>query len=214
MYMYKGPPRLGIDEEVNGAVALFLREMERSTQTTPILQRTDVGKPFFASSDIVFSISHTKDLWACLFGVAQPQDYMGLEQECLGSAPPCSLGLDIQEKRPTNYLAVAKRFFAQEEMQIVLTTYKKDGAPGERTKDTFYRIWAAKEAYTKYLGCPLGRTIGQNIFSHLKEKKINLLIFDIAPDVVAAICGPFTGKEIPPLRSIVTEKTSRKETTA
>jgi len=55
-----------------------------------------------------------------------------------------NIGIDIQYHEQVKYLKVAKRYFAQEEVNVIVTA-----------KD-FYNIWTRKEAYSKFNGKGLG----------------------------------------------------------
>ncbi len=107
------------------------------------IARTERGKPYFPDRrDLHFSISHSRDLWACAF-----------------SGRP--VGLDVQahvKKRgegdgeaAARLGRMAERFFHPEEAAWV----RED--PFER----FFRIWAAKESYVKYTGEGIGAGFGR-----------------------------------------------------
>ena len=87
------------------------------------IYRSERGKPFFADSSLQLSISHSGHWWV-----------LGL------SALP--LGIDVQEKRPARFEALARRFFHPEEVAFLQ----------QNDFQEFYRIWTAKESYVKLTG--------------------------------------------------------------
>ncbi|MBR3998204.1 MAG: 4'-phosphopantetheinyl transferase superfamily protein [Clostridia bacterium] len=79
-------------------------------------------KPFFASGEPCFSVSHSGDLWVCVFAWHE-------------------VGCDVQEMRANDkYKRLAARWFCESEAERTVT---------ERD---FYDIWSRKEAYVKFLG--------------------------------------------------------------
>lgn len=85
------------------------------------------GKPYFANAPgVFFSISHSKELWACAIA-------------------PQEVGLDIQKEQNCRAERLAKRFFHPEEAKWL----EKKGY------DQFCRLWAYKESYVKYMGTGL-----------------------------------------------------------
>lgn len=94
---------------------------------------TEFGKPYFAElPGVHFSISHSGDIWAC----------------AIGAAP---VGLDIQKNGGYNTAAIAERFFHLLECEYLKT----------RGFEEFFRIWAAKESYCKYLGCGINENFSK-----------------------------------------------------
>lgn len=91
------------------------------------------GKPFFSDSPIEFSLSHSDDLWACVY-----------------SEEPC--GLDVQLKKEINYSRIGERIFSEREMEYL----KRCSAPGAGVAaglmETFYCLWTRTEAFAKCTG--------------------------------------------------------------
>lgn len=85
--------------------------------------KTPKGKPYFKDSDIYFSISHSKGLFAILVGKG-----------------PC--GVDLQVATDCNYEKIAKRFFKERESRFVQIW----GEYG------FFRLWTMREAFGKCTG--------------------------------------------------------------
>lgn len=83
------------------------------------------GKPYFDKSKIEFSLSHSENLWACLF-----------------SEVPC--GMDIQYKKGTGFHRIAKRIFSERELSYFENAEDK--------REAFYRIWTRTEAFAKCTG--------------------------------------------------------------
>ncbi len=115
-----------------------------------VIEREAKGKPFFSGlhqaggagmPPIHFSVSHSGNRWACLIG-AEP------------------VGFDMEICRDQiEYLKIARRFFAEEEYDLVCSG----------GLDTFFDIWVRKEAYVKFTGSGLGE--GLNRFSVAENGK-------------------------------------------
>ena len=90
------------------------------------------GKPAFRDlPGLHFSLSHSGSLIACAFS--------GRE-----------IGLDLQETTDrADPLRIARRFYTPAEYDLLRAL------PEARRPDLFYRLWAVKEAYLKYIGCGL-----------------------------------------------------------
>ena len=87
------------------------------------LARGMAGKPYFPlAPDLHFSLSHSGADWVCALS-GQP------------------LGLDLQQPRPVDAAALARRFFHMDEAAY-LQAHPED----------FFRVWTAKESYVKYTG--------------------------------------------------------------
>ena len=96
------------------------------------------GKPYCNNPEVVhFNISHSNN-----YGVIA----INVDHET---------GIDIQHQRPQQMLKLAKRFFANEE--IALLEQSNDNS----LSDTFYRIWARKEALLKSTGTGLAHGLSQ-----------------------------------------------------
>lgn len=102
------------------------------------------GKPELAScdqgQDLHFNLSHTGDFGACAV------------------ARGAALGMDIEALRPCpDFLKIAKRFFAPDEVAALESLPERDQLPG------FYQCWTAKEALVKAWGA--GLTVPLDRFS-------------------------------------------------
>jgi phosphopantetheinyl transferase len=90
----------------------------------PSTIRDEKGKPRFEDEACHFSISHSRDYWACVFSAHQ-------------------VGLDIQYRKTSgNEILIARRFFSPEEAALV----ENEGT------NVFYKLWTKREALGKYLG--------------------------------------------------------------
>ena len=119
--------------------------------------RTDKGKPYVNSTNIYISASHSKNLFACLIG-ARP------------------LGIDLQHGRKLDPDKIAGRYFAEEEAELV----RKLGAP------EFFRLWARKEAFSKYTGRGLEDVMAG--ISVLNRMDVEFLDFQWEKDVYCSCC--------------------------
>lgn len=130
---------------IKQAAANFLREkgagdFERAFDFE--IKRGAYGKPYFDASNAPhFSVSDSGQLWVCAVA----------DQE---------IGIDIQEVRDKDYTDLAKRFFTEEEAELV-RLYGTEG---------FFLIWVRKEAYVKYKGTGLKE--GLSNFSVVRDKGI------------------------------------------
>ncbi len=120
LYIYRGTDLKGARGE-----DLVKRAWSRFTDKAdfPVINRTAKGKPYFENSNIHFSISHSGELWVCLFA-------------------HFNVGVDIQMIKGGRLQEIAERFFTKEEAETV----RQEG------RDAFYRIWTSREACGKYEG--------------------------------------------------------------
>ena len=101
---------------------------EYSAQNPLILVRNDNGKPYFESSSLKFSISHSKGIVVCALSYG---DEVGVDVEATNFTPEKAQKL-------------AARFFCEDERKAV-----------EHDQAQFAAIWTKKEAATKLLGTNL-----------------------------------------------------------
>ena len=102
------------------AFAVHTGDEERAKTLIGAMKKGEHGKPYIEGF-CCFSISHTGSIWAVLFA----------EREC---------GLDIQLSRKCNYMGIAERWFAPEDVATITSS------------DEFFRIWTRREALVKALG--------------------------------------------------------------
>jgi 4'-phosphopantetheinyl transferase len=89
------------------------------------IQLSDGGKPYVAVKAMPrFSISHSADLVAAAF----------YESDA---------GIDLEVKRSLDHVALARRFFSQQEAQLVAST---------ENSSLFFRLWTCREAAIKASG--------------------------------------------------------------
>jgi len=106
---------------------------EVTPQTCPIL-RTEKGKPYFAAfPQIHFSISHSKDYWACAVA-DQP------------------VGLDLQYHKQGRLDQIPGRFFHPQE-----AAWLKQ----QTSAEAFFQVWTSKESYVKWTGQGIDRNFSQ-----------------------------------------------------
>ena len=126
------------------------------------------GKPYFAKLPICFSLSHSGEY---VFAVADHHE----------------VGVDIQKKDRDAICRVARRFYAQEEMD--------DSAHLNETErmDYLYRLWTMKEAYGKLTGQGVAQCLS------LPVEKLRGVSFSAvqAPEgYEISICNYLSGEEI------------------
>lgn len=116
------------------------------------------GKPYLANcAGFFYSLSHSGEWVLC-------------------AADEKEIGADIQEAGKSK-LAVAKRFYAEEEYQRLL----QYGSDLDRQTEELYRIWAAKESCAKLTGRGIGAGISRYVtdgtYMHIKDIEENSLFF-------------------------------------
>ena len=137
------------------------------------LSATQKGKPYFPFyPSLDFSISHSGALWVCAVSFG-------------------AVGIDIQRQEPLREGRIAQRFFSCEEQEFA----EFHGSDG------FFQIWAAKEAYTKYLG--LGLTHPFSSFSTVNNGSMTAELdgcffsyFSIEPSYALCLCTSFPSPQI------------------
>jgi len=128
LHVYKDFDPLTREQRLHRCAADFALALGRPGPDLTV-ERGEYGKPYFVNAPwLQFSVSHSGAYW--LLG-------LGLEE----------LGVDIQQKRRCDHLALAKRWFGPEEYE-----YVRQSGP-----DGFYAIWSAHEAYLKFFGCGFAR---------------------------------------------------------
>ena len=132
------------------------------------------GKPYIEGFD-KFSISHSGDTWAVLID----------KREC---------GLDIQYERGCDYVAIARRFFHEEDAAIVGGKYSNGGKAEAEAMSEFFRIWTKREAFIKAIGSSVvyegfpPMAIHQSAEYENKRYYIGNVEMPEAPGLHAAIC--------------------------
>jgi 4'-phosphopantetheinyl transferase len=137
-------------------------------------EQSEYGKPFLKGyPNFHFNISHSGQWVVCACGDS-------------------SVGIDIGQVKPTNYLEIAKHSFSNEEYKDLLAKVEDERLA------SFYEIWTLKESYIKFLG--YGLSIPLNSFSikgyegtfELVDSKIKRLYFkryDLDKDYKLAVCS-------------------------
>lgn len=120
------------------------------------------GKPFVAPASrlhVHVSVSHCMSTFACLIS----------DENC---------GIDIQDVRKTDVLKIARRYFTQEELELV----EQQGA------EMFYKLWTRKEAYAKFTGNGIGEVIRGSGVLDREDVVFEDLVLDNG--MYCAICRP------------------------
>lgn len=103
------------------------------------------GKPSLIGTDgIYFNISHAGNWVLC----------------ALGNVP---IGVDVEEKT-SDFMSIAKRFFAKEEYEYILCQTSENRA------DIFCKIWTLKESYVKCTGEGLNISLDSFSFQFSAQK--------------------------------------------
>ncbi len=105
------------------------------------IAKTDLGKPFFPDfPDVFCSVTHSGAYW-------------------LGAFSGEPLGIDLQIYRPIKENMLACRFFHPSEKEYL-----------KKHADEFFRVWTAKESYTKFIGTGIDENFCR--FSVVEREKI------------------------------------------
>lgn len=158
------------------AIAGYIGNREKAGALVSELKKGKNGKPYIEGFKH-FSISHSDRAWAVLFS----------EEEC---------GLDIQYEKKCDFIAIAKRWYAPEDREIVLSLAELDE---EKGKEEFFRIWTRREALAKALSSTVYDSELPTVSSCEMIKDI---ILPGAPEIYAAVCT----KETEGLSGIVYEE--------
>lgn len=121
--------------------------------------RGEKGKPVFTELPLVFSVSHTSDLWVCLI-----------------SEGPESVGVDVQTIKKVHSERIMKSYFSADEIDYV----------SDAGEDAFFQIWTRKEAYAKYTGIGLNRKLAE--ISTLNNDEVKFVDFDIRSGIKGSCC--------------------------
>ena len=111
------------------------------------LRRTPEGRPEFPDSGLDANWTHSKDVCVLAYSFT------------------AKVGVDIEKLRP-RALRIAERFFAKEEVDLLL---HQGIAPDEALRQ-FYRIWCRKEALFK---CKGGSFFGEILAKNVLADKID-----------------------------------------
>lgn len=113
------------------------------------------GKPFLKNNnEFHFNISHSQNMLAVSFSDK-------------------SVGIDVEQMRKTD-LKIADRFFVREEIEYINQFQDKQ-------LYRFFEIWTKKEAYLKYLGVGLNKSV----------KSFNVLDTDISNHFYTIVYGKY-----------------------
>lgn len=126
VYLHKGKFKKGRQGEslIIRAAYEYCRETDTCANSlNENIARSAKGKPYFRDGIPNFSVSHSENIWMCMFS----------EKNC---------GLDIQVVKKCSFEAISKRYFTKDEIDYV----KKFGLAG------FFDIWVRKEAFWKFTG--------------------------------------------------------------
>ena len=106
--------------------------------SVPEILRHRLGKPYFASGDVHFSVSHSGEYVAVAFG-------------------PAPLGIDLQQHKRrgedviSRHGKLAARYFHPQEQKLAQ----------EDLWEGFFRIWTAKESFVKRTGRGIDKTFSE-----------------------------------------------------
>ena len=157
------------------AIAVHTGDAGRAKTLIDAMKKGEHGKPFIEGFSC-FSISHTGSIWAVLVA----------DREC---------GLDIQHGRTCNMQAIAGRWFTPEDALSITAS----GTDIPDTYDTFFRIWARREALTKALGGTvydpdLPPVSGGDVMIYGSRYMIQDIQIPDMPEIYAALCVRNCGK--------------------
>ena len=117
------------------------------------------GKPFVKSSDLAFSLSHTRGFVAC------------------ATSRHVRLGVDVERiDRPIDETEIAERFFARSEAESLERT------PLDQRASRFMELWTLKEAWVKAIGLGLLQPLTELSFDFSQESRIG---YNLPPNTPA-----------------------------
>jgi len=139
IYVFQADDGRTGEARLQEAVRDYCKNQEARCPELLRVERTEKGKPYFSNCpNIQFSVSHSGKYWAC-----------AVSREVVG--------LDLQEHTLKKRMAevemearlwkLSRRFFSADEVRFV----------EEDINNTFFAVWAAREAYVKYLGCGIDK---------------------------------------------------------
>ena len=102
------------------------------------------GKPFFPGTGFHYSLSHSGTVALC--AVADRE-----------------VGVDVEQMRETDFLKLARRFFAPEEYELIAAAKPPEENNYElriTNYELFFRIWTLKESFIKATGEGMSRPLG------------------------------------------------------
>ena len=104
------------------------------------IAESETGKPFISDSDLTFSLSRTKNMFA--FVIGKDNQF---------------LGIDIEQIKPEiDFKSISLNYFSVEEQRSILSF--KDLADQKRT---FFEIWTRKEALLKAIGVGINNDLAK-----------------------------------------------------
>lgn len=132
---------------------LYLKSADAEMETTV------QGKPFLkAFPEFHFNITHSQDV--VMIALSQG-----------------SVGIDLERGKKLNEVAIARRFFAPEEL-LLINEYQQ-----EQRQEIFFKLWTAKEATLKADGQGIANGMKESVaqmdkeqvsFVHFKKKSWNI----------------------------------------
>jgi 4'-phosphopantetheinyl transferase len=112
----------------HAALRLILARHLHGSPASLVFREGENGRPLLAGESLDFNLSHSGDL-------------------ALIAVSTVPIGVDVEQiKEMTDFLAIARRYFAAAELEFLRKT------PPEELLKTFYAIWTRKEAFVKATG--------------------------------------------------------------
>ena len=153
------------------AIAAYLKVRDMSADAAGEAKRMtsglstygEFGKPFIPGF-APFSISHSNGTWAVL--ISEKDVYCGL---------------DVQYERKADVRAIARRFYASEDAEIIAHLIEKDtGSDGSHcaADREFFRLWARREALVKAIGTSVAESDLPAVYSGRAEYGGELYIIE------------------------------------
>ncbi len=126
-----------------------LSQLESIPPADWVFDAGEHGKPFVSSSDLTFSLSHTRGFVAC------------------AASRQVRLGLDVERvDRAVNDTEIAERVFARSEAEAL------ERMPHDQRAPRFMELWTLKEAYVKATGLGLSQPLTELSFDLSQESRI------------------------------------------
>lgn len=136
------------EEILRQLLARYLNE----EPTSLVLLKSDLGKPYLYEKSLEFNLSHSGTL---LFIAVSDRK---------------KVGVDVQEMRPVEAVALARRYFSSQEADLI------EMISADKKLEEFYRLWTKKEALAK----AKGQTLAKNLRS---SSEVNWSVANISAPV-------------------------------
>lgn len=141
----------GSSKTGNSVLQIAYEELKKNLFADFVLDQKEKGKPYIVRWQSSFAAAEYLQEGRFHFNISHSGDFVVLAFDT-----EAEIGVDIEDqKRSSNPLSLAKRFFSEKELQYL------EKMEQNRLQSEFIRIWCRKEAYGKMMGVGLGEKVLQ-----------------------------------------------------